>query len=74
MWTGDVAPHDIWNVTRHEVISQMKLVTNLIKQYARVPVYPVIGNHEGVPVNRFVLESCCIVCRLAAESSDGTAT
>lgn len=32
----------------------MKLVTNLIKQYARVPVYPVIGNHEGVPVNRFV--------------------
>lgn len=52
MWTGDVAPHDIWNVTRHEVISQMKLVTGLIKQYARVPVYPVIGNHEGVPVNR----------------------
>lgn len=54
LWTGDVAPHDIWNVTRKEVISQMKLVTNLIKQYARVPVYPVIGNHEGVPVNRFV--------------------
>ncbi|KAH9405515.1 Sphingomyelin phosphodiesterase [Tyrophagus putrescentiae] len=53
MWTGDVAPHDIWNVTRREVISQMKLVTGLIKQYARVPVYPVIGNHEGVPVNSF---------------------
>lgn len=60
MWTGDVAPHDIWNVTRREVISQMKLVTNLIKQYARVPVYPVIGNHEGVPVNRFVRWAQCI--------------
>ena len=55
MWTGDVAPHDIWNVTKPEVLSQMKLVTNLIKQYARVPVYPVIGNHEGIPVNRLVI-------------------
>ncbi|XP_054158127.1 sphingomyelin phosphodiesterase-like [Oppia nitens] len=53
MWTGDIAPHDIWNVTRHEVLSQIKLVTNLMKQYIRVPVYPVIGNHEGVPVNSF---------------------
>ena len=53
MWTGDIAPHDIWNVTRHEVLSQIKLVTNLMKQYTRVPVYPVIGNHEGVPVNRY---------------------
>lgn len=54
MWTGDIAPHDIWNVSRHEVLSQIKLVTNLMKQYTRVPVYPVIGNHEGVPVNRWV--------------------
>jgi sphingomyelin phosphodiesterase len=52
MWTGDISPHDIWNVTRHEVLSQIQLVTNMIKQYTRVPVYPVIGNHEGVPVNR----------------------
>ena len=52
MWTGDIAPHDIWNVTREEVIFQIRLVTDLIKEYAKgVRVFPVIGNHEGVPVN-----------------------
>ncbi|RWS17270.1 sphingomyelin phosphodiesterase-like protein 2, partial [Dinothrombium tinctorium] len=53
MWTGDIAPHDIWNVTRSEVLSQIALVTSLMKQYVKVPVLPVIGNHEGVPVNSF---------------------
>jgi sphingomyelin phosphodiesterase len=53
MWTGDIAPHDIWNVSREEIISQIRLVTDLIKQYVKVPVFPVIGNHEGVPVNSF---------------------
>lgn len=53
MWTGDIAPHDIWNITREEVIFQIRFVTDLIKQHAKVPVFPVIGNHEGVPVNSF---------------------
>jgi sphingomyelin phosphodiesterase len=53
MWTGDIAPHDIWNITREEVIFQIRLVTDLVKNHAKVPVYPVIGNHEGVPVNSF---------------------
>lgn len=52
MWTGDISPHDIWNITREEVIFQVRLVTEMIKQHAKVPVFPVIGNHEGVPVNR----------------------
>lgn len=54
MWTGDISPHDIWNITREEVIFQVRLVTEMIKQHAKVPVFPVIGNHEGVPVNRWV--------------------
>ncbi|XP_015781051.1 uncharacterized protein LOC107359115 [Tetranychus urticae] len=53
MWTGDIAPHDVWNITRKEVISQIKLITNMFKRFSRVPVYPVIGNHESVPVNSF---------------------
>lgn len=53
MWTGDIAPHDIWNQTRDEVLFQIRLVTDLIKQHAKVPVFPVIGNHEAVPVNSF---------------------
>lgn len=57
MWTGDIAPHDVWNITRKEVISQIKLITNMFKRFSRVPVYPVIGNHESVPVNRYVITS-----------------
>ena len=53
MWTGDITPHDIWNITRDEVLFQIRLVTDLIKQHAKVPVFPVIGNHEAVPVNSF---------------------
>lgn len=53
MWTGDITPHDIWNITRDEVIFQIRLVTDMIKQHAKVPVFPVLGNHEAVPVNSF---------------------
>lgn len=54
MWTGDISPHDIWNITRDEVIFQIRLVTDMIKKKAKsIPVFPVIGNHEGVPVNRY---------------------
>ena len=60
MWTGDISPHDIWNITKEEVIYQIRLVTDLVKQYAKVPVLPVIGNHEGVPVNRSVSQSSLI--------------
>lgn len=51
MWTGDIAPHDIWNITKGEIVYQLRLVSNMIKEYSKVPVFPVIGNHEGVPVN-----------------------
>ena len=53
MWTGDISPHDIWNITKDEIVYQVQLVSGLIKEYAKVPVFPVIGNHEGVPVNRY---------------------
>lgn len=51
MWTGDISPHDIWNITKAEVIYQIRLTTEMFKQYSNVNVYPVIGNHEGIPVN-----------------------
>ncbi|KAG9509932.1 Sphingomyelin phosphodiesterase, partial [Fragariocoptes setiger] len=53
IWTGDIAPHDIWNVTRSEVIHQIRLISGMMKEYSSGPVFPVVGNHESVPVNSF---------------------
>lgn len=52
LWTGDIGPHDIWNSSRNEILNHVRYITHLIKQYASVPVFPVIGNHEGFPANR----------------------
>lgn len=54
MWTGDISPHDIWNITRAEVLYQIRLTTDMFKQYAKATVFPVIGNHEGIPVNWYL--------------------
>ncbi|KAI1300259.1 Sphingomyelin phosphodiesterase [Halotydeus destructor] len=50
IWTGDIGPHDHFS-TKEEIISHVRLVTQLVKQYAKVPVIPVIGNHETSPAN-----------------------
>ncbi|XP_025016767.1 sphingomyelin phosphodiesterase-like [Tetranychus urticae] len=53
LWTGDIGPHDIWNSSRNEILNHVRYITHLIKQYSSVPVFPVIGNHEGFPANSF---------------------
>lgn len=53
LWTGDISPHDIWNITKEEALSHVRLVTKMIRDYSNgLPVFPVIGNHEAHPVNR----------------------
>lgn len=53
LWTGDISPHDIWNISKSEAASHVRLVTKMIREYSNgLPVFPVIGNHEAHPVNR----------------------
>lgn len=57
-WTGDLQPHDIWNQTREESLSILRLTTEMIfRTFPNVPVFPSLGNHEAVPVNRYVVGS-----------------
>ena len=51
IWTGDNAEHDNWNSTQEEVYVATKAIKNAIDEVFqhRIPVYPVIGNHEVYP-------------------------
>lgn len=54
LWTGDISPHDIWNISKAESANHVRLVTKMVRQYSNgLPVFPVIGNHEAHPVNSF---------------------
>ncbi|XP_064489276.1 sphingomyelin phosphodiesterase-like [Ornithodoros turicata] len=56
IWTGDMVPHDIWNVSRTDNLAIMKETAEMIARYLPgVPVFPALGNHEGVPVDSFPL-------------------
>lgn len=53
IWTGDISPHDIWNISKAEAANHVRLVSKLVREYSNgLPVFPVIGNHEAHPVNR----------------------
>ncbi|RWS25560.1 sphingomyelin phosphodiesterase-like protein [Leptotrombidium deliense] len=55
MYTGDISPHRIWNISRSEVMNNARYVTNLFAKYFPNTkfFFPVVGNHESVPVNMF---------------------
>ena len=71
-WTGDLMGHDVWRQTRKDVEDTLDFLTGLfLKYFPHIPVYASVGNHEGVPVNRFninrsfsVLHPRCIMTRL----------
>jgi len=54
IFTGDVPAHYVWSITREQALDTFDYVYNTYKKYLpHVPLYPVIGNHEAVPVNEF---------------------
>ncbi|GAB6027684.1 hypothetical protein CHUAL_001924 [Chamberlinius hualienensis] len=54
IWTGDDTPHNIWNQTKQNSIDILQTVgTYILKYFPGVPVFPSLGNHEGIPVNSF---------------------
>lgn len=61
LWTGDIPPHDIWNQTKQSQLEYIDIAGHLFDKYfSHVPIYPVVGNHESLPMNRSVfLLICC---------------
>lgn len=57
LWTGDLPPHDVWNQTKDENLSVIKQTVDQLGQtFPNIPIFPALGNHESVPVNRYALE------------------
>lgn len=56
IFTGDYIAHDVWNTTKSEIISTTRSLNEMFKN--TIPkdkvVIPVIGNHEGYPVDQYV--------------------
>ncbi|XP_029029048.1 sphingomyelin phosphodiesterase [Betta splendens] len=54
-WTGDIPAHNVWSQTRTQQLSELKIVSRLIRKHLgpHVAVYPAVGNHESTPVNSF---------------------
>lgn len=54
MWTGDLPAHDIWNYNRPSTVQNLQDINREIQRMLpNVPVFPVLGNHETVPINSF---------------------
>jgi sphingomyelin phosphodiesterase len=50
IWTGDLAPHNVWSTNKEENIYVIERLMNLIQQYfPKTPVYATLGNHEAHP-------------------------
>ncbi|KAJ9069761.1 Sphingomyelin phosphodiesterase [Entomophthora muscae] len=56
LFTGDIPPHDMWkeSIGRGNKIATAAFET-LHNALGKYPVYPVVGNHEPVPINQFPL-------------------
>lgn len=52
MLTGDYMSHSDWTYTRKEHLKVIESLNATLNKYLPdVPIYWVIGNHEGIPVN-----------------------
>lgn len=53
--SGDLESHAIWTYTSESHAQMIKNVSDLLRKYfPTTNVYFAIGNHEGVPIDRYV--------------------
>lgn len=53
-FTGDIAPHDVWQQTQTKDLDEISLTTRLLKQtFPNKIIYPCVGNHEAAPPDLF---------------------
>eukprot|EP00826_Nyctotherus_ovalis_P050693 TRINITY_DN6247_c0_g2_i11.p1 TRINITY_DN6247_c0_g2~~TRINITY_DN6247_c0_g2_i11.p1 ORF type:complete len:321 (-),score=31.76 TRINITY_DN6247_c0_g2_i11:217-1179(-) len=57
LWLGDNTPHDVWNIdTRDHIEPEKKITEQFVKvhKYDGIgKVYPIVGNHEGMPSDQY---------------------
>ncbi len=74
LWLGDTPDHMLWGHTRKSHLEGVKKITTALKRrYNGVgTVYPVLGNHEGLPCNhmnfatqeqQWILDACADIWR-----------
>jgi sphingomyelin phosphodiesterase len=71
VWTGDQAPHDIWNWTESEVldyITQNSLEIAKVFEETDIPVYPTLGNHGCFPDNVINFSNADWITKVAASA------
>jgi sphingomyelin phosphodiesterase len=53
-WTGDLPPHNVWNQSRSDQLSALRVLTALfLKYFPNKVIYPSLGNHEAAPCTYF---------------------
>ncbi|CAF4957422.1 unnamed protein product, partial [Rotaria sp. Silwood1] len=53
-FTGDIAPHDVWQQTQDKDLEEISFTTRLLKQtFPEKKIYPCVGNHETAPPGLF---------------------
>ena len=53
VWTGDNPPHNIWAYEREAEMNITRKLVQMFKSTLKVPVYPVLGNHDCFPMDLF---------------------
>lgn len=57
IFTGDVPPHDMWKENLYRGKRTATTAFNALHDsLGKYPIYPVVGNHESVPINQFPLD------------------
>ena len=51
IWTGDNAPHDVWKGSQEHVYNSTRILRDMFNEkfQHKIPIYPVLGNHEKYP-------------------------
>jgi sphingomyelin phosphodiesterase len=57
-FTGDIAPHDVWQQTQIKDLEEISFTTRLLQQtFPNKKIYPCIGNHEASPPDLFSINN-----------------
>ena len=56
LWTGDLPAHDIWNQSQEGQVSILFRLSDIFQKYfPGIPVFPAVGNHDTLPVDRYCM-------------------
>ena len=52
MWLGDNVGHEMWaHNSVSDIYSTISTITDLFKEWTNIPIIPLMGNHDGYPIN-----------------------